>query len=245
MRVALVSASILAIIACSTAASASAPPIDPGPQPSWQEATQLGNQAIIGRMIDPDSARISWPYSFFGGSLKGLFSKREAGWITCGMVNAKNRMGGYTGAEPFLIVIRDRQVVELDIGESDGIDAASATCPNLIKKGLIHASGAPDQPAPVAQASIEQMAAAGAVAAAKQGGIGIVFVSSGAGLVLIAVAPGSAAATAGLKPGEVIQSANGTDLRNMPQVGAIAVLHALSRPFQFELAGGTKVTIGK
>jgi hypothetical protein len=34
-----------------------------------------------------------------------LIGKRTFGWIACGTVNAKNRMGGYAGAEGFLIFI--------------------------------------------------------------------------------------------------------------------------------------------
>jgi hypothetical protein len=229
------------------AAAAAPAAIDPGPAPSWDEAVAIGNQAILSRLIDPDSARIAWPYTLFGGSLKGLFSKRQTGWITCGLVNARNRMGGYTGNAPFLIVIRDRQVISLEIGQVDEIDTASATCPDLIKKGLIHPSGAPAEPMPVATAapSAVQAGVAGAVAAAEQGGLGISFITSDAGLVLVAVAPGSAAASAGLKPGQVIQSVNGIDLRGMAQPAALAVLKGLPKSAELELAGGAKARVSR
>lgn len=236
------------MIAIMLALAAAPAVIDPGPQPSWDQALRLGNAAIVGRLIDPESARVAWPYGFFGGSLKGLFSKRQTGWITCGLINAKNRMGGYTGTAPFLIVIHDSQVVELDIGEAGEIDVASATCPDLIKKGLIRSSGAPAELGPLVSTTItpqaiEQASATLAAGAAQQGGLGISFITTPAGLVLLAVAPGSPAAGAGLKPGQVLQSVNGVDLRSMPQVGAVAVLKGLPRQFTFTVAGAGDIKV--
>jgi hypothetical protein len=136
------------MIAFLIAASASAA-IDPGPRPSWDEAIRIGNRAILERMIDPGSTLIAWPFTFFGGELGGgLFGKAHQGWITCGIVNAKNRMGGYSGPVPFLIVIRDGQAISLDIGSPDGVDPATPSCKEMIAKGRIHASGAPAEPAP-------------------------------------------------------------------------------------------------
>src|SRR3954470_7158686 len=91
--------------------------IDPGPQPTWQQAVSLGDAALVERLSDPQSALVAWPWTFFGGELGGrMFGKKQAGWITCGVVNAKNMMGGYSGAVPFVIVIRGGAVAELEIG---------------------------------------------------------------------------------------------------------------------------------
>lgn len=225
--------------------AASTASVDPGPEPSWQQATTLGNQALLSRLVDPESARVAWPYGFFGGSLKGLLTKRTAGWITCGLVNAKNQMGGYTGALPFLIVIKDGQVAELDIGSPDEIDAASATCPSLVKKGLIRPSGAPFEPAPIASSEQAQDLAAAAASLAAKGSIGISFIPSAAGIVLMAVAPGSPAASAGLRAGEVIQSANGINFRGMDQASATAALHSLPKTAELGLSDGSKVTLSR
>jgi hypothetical protein len=231
-----------------TAAAPSQQP-DIGPQPSWDEAVQLGNQAILSRLIDPDSARVSWPYVFVDGTLKALFGHTRAGWYTCGTVNAKNRMGGYTGAVPFLILIHDGKVQSLDIGEADGVDTATVTCNDLAKRGILQPSNAPSQSAPASQSaalslqSIQAAASANANTAAKQGGIGISFLAAPAGLVVMAVAPESPAAVAGVKVGEVIQSVNGVDLKGMPEPAAVAVLHGLPKEFIFNIVGVGDVKI--
>jgi hypothetical protein len=236
---------ISVMIGIALAAAVAPAAIDPGPAPSWDEAVVIGNQAILSRLIDPDSARVAWPYTLFGGSLKGLFSKRQTGWITCGLVNARNRMGGYTGNAFFLIVIRDRQVISLEIGQPGEIDVASATCPDLIKKGTIRPSGALADPMPVAMStpSAAQAGAVAAASAAQQGGLGISFIPSDAGLVIVAVAPGSPAESAGLKASQVIQKVNGIDLRGMSQEAAQAVLKGLPNSAELELAAGAKVSI--
>jgi len=229
------------MIALALAAAAAPAAIDPGPQPSWEEATRLGNQALQSSLIDPESARVAWPYTFFGGSMKGLLSKRQIGWITCGLVNARNRMGGYTGNAYFIVVIYNGRVASLEIGQPDEIDSASASCPGWIKKGLIKPSGAPAEPMPIAALAAPSMAQA----AAQQGGLGISFAASPAGLVLVAVAPGSPGESAGLKPGQVIQAVNGIDMKGMPLEAAQAVLKGLPKAAELELAGGGKIQVSR
>lgn len=50
--------------------------------------------------------------------LFGLYKVKESdwlkfGWIVCGTVNAKNKMGGYVGAQPFYAVIRNNVVLNI------------------------------------------------------------------------------------------------------------------------------------
>lgn len=49
--------------------------------------------AIRSIMFDPDSAKFS----------EVIAAKLESGYGACGMVNAKNRMGGYTGSQMFYV----------------------------------------------------------------------------------------------------------------------------------------------
>ncbi|NRB54708.1 MAG: hypothetical protein HRU39_01820 [Salinicola sp.] len=51
--------------------------------------------AVSQRLKDPESARFE---ELYGSRLKSDHSK----WSICGMVNAKNSFGGYTGAKPFM-----------------------------------------------------------------------------------------------------------------------------------------------
>jgi hypothetical protein len=236
------------MIAFAIALAAATPPapVDPGPAPSWDQAVAMGNQEILTSLIDPESARVSWPYRFFGGFVKPMFAKRQVGWITCGMVNAKNRMGGYVGAKPFLIVIRDGKVASLDMDF-----AAEVSCQDFAKRGFLTASGAPTEPAAVDAANtvtpqaIEQASATIAETALKQGGIGISYVPSPAGIVLLAVAPGSPASAAGLHAGQVIERANGVDLRGMQQVAVIAVLKGLPKILRFAVVGAGEVVVNR
>ena len=37
--------------------------------------------------------------------------KNEFGWVVCGSVNGKNRLGAYVGVDPFYFMIKNNQVV--------------------------------------------------------------------------------------------------------------------------------------
>jgi len=191
---------------------ASAPPTADqiGPAPSFDQAVAAGEAAIKASLVDPDSAKIRWPYNFVGGSLKPLFSKTQYGFYTCGFVNARNRMGGYTGDQWFLIMLRDGQLVSLDIGNADQVSAASATCPGLVKQGTL-------SPAPSAVAS---------TAVPAPGPLGIRFQPTPYGAMIATVEPGSIAEMAGLRPGEVIESVNGIPIKAMAPADMIAAVAA-------------------
>ena len=205
--------------------------LDPGPDPTWERAVPLAEAALRSNLIDPQSAQIEWPYNFVRGTLKPLIGRRRTGWYTCGWVNAKNRMGGYTGRVWFLVMINSGAVTEVDIGSVDGIDPASATCPDLVKKGMLPAAPAPVPspttanavPAPVTREAFLAAADKGARDAAARGGIGITYQATPYGVFVAAVAPGSPAEKAGLKPGEVIESINGITTKSLdqPTVGKI------------------------
>ena len=70
------------------------------------------------RLIDPtsplytfDEPRKSWIKS---SAMYG--TEQTFGWRVCGTVNAKNRMGGYTGRKPFFALFRDGQLVFINDG---------------------------------------------------------------------------------------------------------------------------------
>lgn len=102
--------SIIALLGLSIAGSAlakEAPPPEPSIAPSWSQVRADVETAIRQRLVDPDSARISWPYGFKWGSYKPMFQRRIHGWATCVMVNGRNRMGGYTGSKPATVIYLD------------------------------------------------------------------------------------------------------------------------------------------
>ena len=71
-------------------------------QISWAE------EAMMKRLIDPDSVR-------FSGTYRGLVMRSKTGAATvCGYVNAKNGFGGYSGNARF-IAAGDLTYLELDV----------------------------------------------------------------------------------------------------------------------------------
>lgn len=76
----------------------------PGP-----EHQQLIKDWFAERLIDPTS-----PLYTFREPVKGYIGKSPLygtemtfGWVVCGTVNAKNRMGGYTGREIFFTIFNN------------------------------------------------------------------------------------------------------------------------------------------
>ena len=81
-----------------------------GPLP--ENYQMLVRQAIPGYLIDPMSAMVDFnsrgllqaPYAVDTGD-------NRSGWRVWCWVNARNRMGGYTGDKPWSCIIRNGQVV--------------------------------------------------------------------------------------------------------------------------------------
>lgn len=73
--------------------------------PDWATFRRNAEAALRGKLIDPDSGRIEWPYGFLYGTWKPLLGRRVDGYWTCGLINARNRMGGYTGSTYFVVVL--------------------------------------------------------------------------------------------------------------------------------------------
>lgn len=94
----------------------------------YRQMRQLGEAAIRGRLIDPSSAQFEWPHGFIEATWKPLLQRRVSGWVTCGFVNAKNRMGGYTGASPFVVVINGGVVTFADMDGQGGMGVVAAGC---------------------------------------------------------------------------------------------------------------------
>lgn len=229
-------ASIIAL-----AGAAAAPqPADIGPTPTFEAAVKVGEAAIRASLIDPDSAKIEWPYNFVGGSLKALLGKREDGFFTCGFVNSRNRMGGYSGRSWFLIMERDGVVTSLAIAGTEGVDQASATCPGLVKKGMF-----PPAPAPAAadSAQWQRQAESGAAESASKGGLGISITPTPYGSMLVAISPKSPAEAAGLKPGEVIEAVNGIAVKGMDPASVAELIGRAGPAVSLSIVGVGVVTV--
>src|SRR5262245_34902523 len=95
----LVAATMLCAATLVSAAPAAAKSKEPeyGPIPDWEQFKAQAEQAIRAQLIDPDSAKFSWPWHNRLGFYKPMLAKRVHGYTACGLVNSRNRMGGYTG----------------------------------------------------------------------------------------------------------------------------------------------------
>ena len=91
--------------------------IDYGPYPDNYK--ELIKETFNARLFDPYSAVYT-----FAEPCKGLVRRipvigvRNPGWIICGTLNAKNRMGGYTGAKTFYVFIRNGRVRSATLEEA-------------------------------------------------------------------------------------------------------------------------------
>jgi hypothetical protein len=104
------------------AAKAAQPP-RPDTEPNWGHVRTQVEEAILKQLVDPESARIEWPYGFKWGGYKVIFSKRVFGWTSCVMVNGRNRMGGYTGSKPAVVVYLDGVQLLTMLDDQLGIDS--------------------------------------------------------------------------------------------------------------------------
>lgn len=102
--------------------------------PDWALFRRNAENALRARLIDPDSARIQWTHGFLLGTWKPFLSKAVEGYWSCGLINARNRMGGYTGSTAFVVVIDPNGYVKYsEIGGARDIDLLSASCANSVK----------------------------------------------------------------------------------------------------------------
>lgn len=91
-----------------TAVSAEAPPVR-------DTIIPIIESQLRSRLKDPQSAQFNWPNDFVPGQHQPLMAKPIYGWVTCGTVNARNGFGGYTGPQAVLVVVRNNQVLFMDM----------------------------------------------------------------------------------------------------------------------------------
>lgn len=101
----------LAALSAGAVAKEKAPPPPPVDHPGWAELRSDAEASMRRHLVDPGSAQIEWTSGFEWGSTKRPFQAREWAWVACVSINAKNRMGGYTGAEPHYVRYRPAEGV--------------------------------------------------------------------------------------------------------------------------------------
>lgn len=95
---------ILAAMLLPLPAHAADDPPEPASHPDWSDVGREGVQIIRNSLYDPESVTIEWVSGFKWGYRKPVIGKRKFGWVACGNFNAKNRLGGYTGNQGFVLL---------------------------------------------------------------------------------------------------------------------------------------------
>lgn len=219
-----------------------------GSEPTWEQFRAIAEAGIQARLIDPESARISWSAGFFKGMFRPFLEGRYYGYVACGTVNARNRMGGYAGASGFVVVVDYDRVLYADIERVPG-GLVEAPCAKMARAGqfpplptdAVATSVIGAAPAAVAAAVNSASAAAPAPILSAASGLGLRAMPDGA--YISAVAPGSPAALAGLKPGMVVASVNAIPLAGMGDA-MIKVVDAAGATAALAIVGGRTVTLG-
>ena len=119
-------AAILAASAAIAAPALAAPAPEPASHPSWGKAGHDGLEIIKSLLVDPASAQIVWTSGFQWGFFKPWIGARSQGWVACGTVNSRNRMGGYAGAEPFFVLVDPAGSVSARLSATGGVSTCDA-----------------------------------------------------------------------------------------------------------------------
>lgn len=103
--------------------------LQPAPTPStpspskakanYGQMRQIAENYIRGRLVDPKSALFEWPNGF---------KDNNQAYVTCGYVNARNRMGGFTGRTAFIISLKDMAVIYYDMDEGGKMGVVELGC---------------------------------------------------------------------------------------------------------------------
>lgn len=130
------------MIALLLAGSIGAAPVEVGPKPTDARFYELVEEKITSRLADPEAARIKWDRQVAPQSFKPVIGAKVVGWWTCGLMNAKNHMGGYVGYRRFIAFVRDDKVIYTNTSESPD-DFADRACSAAIQSGELPPLEAP------------------------------------------------------------------------------------------------------
>lgn len=215
---------LAALLASGTAIAKKAePPHVYGPAPDWRSFREQGERAIISRLIDPDSAKIQWLGGYHQGGYQPFLERKVYGYVACGLVNARNRMGGYTGDRAFVVVIDHDLLLRADIDDRPNSFVARH-CTAALQSGLL-------PPVPT-----------GAAALPPSSPIGLSLRAMPEGAYVSAVAPGSVAEKAGLRPGMVIETINAIALKGMGEA-MLKVIDAAGPKASLGIIGGKTIMV--
>jgi hypothetical protein len=209
-----------------------------GPPPSWDKYREIGEIYIKSRMLDPDSAKIIWVGKFFKGEHKPFLQPRSYGYVGCGSVNAKNQMGGYTGASAFVVVVDYDRVLFGDIDKSTA-GMVGAACYEYAKQMKFEPLS-PEDKASITSSAAPVASSSGQLTSATSG---LSLRSMPDGAYISGVAAGSPAALAGLTPGMVVSAVNAIPLSGMGDA-MLKIIDAAGSTASLSIVGGRTVKLG-
>lgn len=202
------------VLATSATAKSRDVSVDPGPAPaSFEEFQRLATPVLLSGFFDPSAAQITWDRGLASGYWKPIFSKKIPGWFTCGLVNGKNRFGGYVGAVRFVAVYNQGRIVYTDVGQSGSFDLVGMGCQKAISDGLLPMAGQNRSP------SLDNVPPQGPR-------LGIRFSVVPDGAYIRGVEPGGPAERAGIISGMVVSHVNGVPLKGSDEPTMAAIIRA-------------------
>lgn len=101
---------VAALMLSSAVVAAPKPDVpEPATHPDWAVMRENAEAILMDSLVDPESARIKWTrgfvWTYYRNGNTGIVGKKRWGWVACGTLNAKNRMGGYAGPEKVLALV--------------------------------------------------------------------------------------------------------------------------------------------
>jgi hypothetical protein len=124
MRGATVIAVVLLVGGCTTTQPSVTEIAQAGPGPTPEAAQAAVKAAFAKSLIDPASVMYQFDRTPIYATA-GALDDKHTGWMMCGLINSKNRMGGYTGNENFWALFSSADgktfnVIDSQIGDGSG-----------------------------------------------------------------------------------------------------------------------------
>lgn len=140
-------------MALTAAAPTEEAPAVPATAQEFSDLRGFAEAYIRERLVDPESAQFSWPSNFMhGASWKPWIGRSIYGSMTCGIVNSRNRMGGYVGRTYFAIVIGDGGINWFEMDDTQHVRVRNRCATLDLPPAPVDAPKATDEPAPVSVA---------------------------------------------------------------------------------------------
>ena len=150
----------------------------------------------------------------------------EYAWVVCGTVNGKNSFGGYVGAQPFYVAVRNGRIINSDFSSPDTYNfhakIIEGRCEQHYAKalpvspetGMMRDSSTPPSAAKIAATSPSAASQSNDLA-----GIGITVAQEQGGVRVMDVA--QRAAGSSLQIGDILLAIDGKRVQTVPEIASV------------------------